>query len=193
MKSLAAGALEAMWIRNIFSEIGLLLSRPITMYVDNQSSIKMAENPVLYKRTKHIEKGCHLVRDHIKKGRVALEFIRSHEQVADIRTKPLPKGEFVTSWIGRHIAKGCCRLVSLRDRPQIILFTEQLTRSARLRLSFKDGSPEFLLIQSNFVKAQISTLCNFITSLGLRGSVGLSTYSPRRCTGPCCRPIMLVS
>jgi hypothetical protein len=93
-RSLAAGALEAMWIRNIFSEIGLPLSRPITMYVDNQSSIKMAENPVLHKRTKHIEKGCHLVRDHIKKGRVALEFIRSHEQVADILTKPLPKVSF---------------------------------------------------------------------------------------------------
>jgi hypothetical protein len=93
-RSLAEGALEAMWIRNVFSEIGMPLSRPITIYVDNQSSIKMVENPVLHKRTKHIEKACHLVRDHIKKGRVAREFIRSHEQVANILTKPLTKVRF---------------------------------------------------------------------------------------------------
>jgi hypothetical protein len=74
-RSLVERALEAMWIRNVFSEIGTPLSRPIVMYIDNQSSIRMAENPVFHKRTKHIENSYHLVRDHIKKGRVVLEFV----------------------------------------------------------------------------------------------------------------------
>jgi hypothetical protein len=93
-RSLTEGALEAMWIKNVFSEIGTPLSRPIVLYVNNQSSIRMAENPILYKRTKHIEKSCPLIRDHIKKGRVVLKFVRSHQQIADILTKPLNKVRF---------------------------------------------------------------------------------------------------
>jgi len=54
----------------------------------------MAKNPVLQGRTKHIEKACHLIRDHIKKGKISLEYVRSQQQVTDIFTKPLNKVQF---------------------------------------------------------------------------------------------------
>jgi hypothetical protein len=93
-RAVAEGAKEAMWLRNLMEEIGFPFTKPITLFVDNQSAIKMARNPVLQARTKHIEKSCHLIRDHVKKGRIQLEFIRSREQIADVLTKPISTVHF---------------------------------------------------------------------------------------------------
>jgi hypothetical protein len=65
------------------------------IYCDNQSCIKLSENPVFHDRSKHIEIIYHFIRDRIQKGAVKLQYISTDEQVADILTKPLEKGKFV--------------------------------------------------------------------------------------------------
>jgi hypothetical protein len=85
---------EAMWYRNLFEDIGLPLTKAITIFCDNQSILKMAKSPQILARNKYIEKACHLVRDYVKKGRVNLEYIRSKEQIANVLTKPLSKVQF---------------------------------------------------------------------------------------------------
>jgi len=52
---------EAMWVWNLFEEIKFPIMRPITIFCDNQSCIKMAKNPLFQGRTKHIEKTCHFM------------------------------------------------------------------------------------------------------------------------------------
>ena len=83
-----------MWYKNIFDEIGMTLTKPIPIMVDNMSYIKMAKDPVFQGKTKHIEKSCHFIQDHVKKDRIILYHIRSKEQPANILTKHLPKNQF---------------------------------------------------------------------------------------------------
>eukprot|EP00253_Pinus_taeda_P023629 PITA_23629 len=69
--------------------------RPLVIYCDNQSCIKLTENPVFHDRSKHIGIKYHFIRDYVQKGTVKLEYIPTDEQVAYILTKALPWGKHV--------------------------------------------------------------------------------------------------
>jgi len=62
---------------------------------DNQSFIKISENPVFYDRSKHIEIIYHFIRDRIEKGELRLQYISIDKHVVDILTKPLFNKKFV--------------------------------------------------------------------------------------------------
>eukprot|EP00253_Pinus_taeda_P013051 PITA_13051 len=86
---------EAIWLRKmLFGLFGQPL-RPSVIYCDNQSCIKITENPVFHDRSKHIGIRYHFIRDYVQKGVVKLEYISTDEQVADILTKALPRGKHV--------------------------------------------------------------------------------------------------
>jgi hypothetical protein len=93
-RAVAEATKEALWLRNIMDELGMKLVKPITIGCDNQSCIRMATNPVLHERTKHIEAQCHFIRDNIKKNRIELKYVRSQQQYADILTKALARPRF---------------------------------------------------------------------------------------------------
>ena len=59
------------------------------MYCDNMSSIQLANNPVFHARTKHIEVHYHFVHKKALAGSIALVYVSTQEQVADIFTKSL--------------------------------------------------------------------------------------------------------
>eukprot|EP00253_Pinus_taeda_P004436 PITA_04436 len=61
---------------------------------DNQSCIKLSENPVFHDRSKHIDVWCHFVKDCVQRGVVQLSYTPTREQVADILTKALGKTKF---------------------------------------------------------------------------------------------------
>jgi hypothetical protein len=69
--------------------------RPIVIYCDNHSCIKLLENPVFHDRSKNIEIQYHFIRDYVQRGAVELQHISTKEQVADILTKALNMGKFV--------------------------------------------------------------------------------------------------
>ena len=86
---------EALWLRKLLSGLFDEELSPTVIYCDNQSCIKLTENPVFYDRTKHIEIKYHFIRDWVQKGAVKLEYVSTDEQVADILTKSLPWGKHV--------------------------------------------------------------------------------------------------
>ena len=94
-RALSEAGREAQWLRNLLEDLGMKFEAPIVIWCDNQSAIKMAKNPVMHARTKHIERHCHLIRDYVKKRRIQVEFVRSQEQAADGLTKPLTKVRFI--------------------------------------------------------------------------------------------------
>jgi hypothetical protein len=61
---------------------------------DNESAIKMADNPVEHSRTKHIAIRYHFLRDHQQKGDIEISYINTKDQLADIFTKPLDEQTF---------------------------------------------------------------------------------------------------
>jgi hypothetical protein len=65
------------------------------IHCDNQSCIKLSENPVFHDRSKHIEIRYHFIQDWVQRGAVQLQYIPTDDQVADILTKALPRGKHV--------------------------------------------------------------------------------------------------
>jgi hypothetical protein len=61
----------------------------VHLLCDNESAMKIAKNPVLHSRTKHIDIRRHFLREKEDTGDIALQNVRSEEQLADIFIKPL--------------------------------------------------------------------------------------------------------
>jgi hypothetical protein len=62
----------------------------VQLQCDSTSAISVAKNPVLHSKTKHIEVRYHF----LEKGKIALIHVPTHDQLADIFTKPLDQATF---------------------------------------------------------------------------------------------------
>ena len=82
---------EVVWITKLFKELGADIVTPAIIYSDSKSAIKIAANPVLHERTKHIELDCHFIREKIQNRLIQTECLHTKEQEADILTKGLSK------------------------------------------------------------------------------------------------------
>jgi hypothetical protein len=85
---------EAIWFRKLLTGLFDLEMRVTLILCDNQSCIKMTENPVFHDRSKHIEIRYHYICDMVQRGALKLQYISTDEQVADVLTKPLSRIKF---------------------------------------------------------------------------------------------------
>jgi hypothetical protein len=92
--SLSDTSRQLMWVRNLFTELGIDLA-PIPLYGDNQGSIFIASNPVQEKRSKHIDLRYHYIRDVVQNGKVELFFVEGTQNPADMFTKNLGRVKFL--------------------------------------------------------------------------------------------------
>jgi hypothetical protein len=88
-------AREGAHIRAVASELGLLPPGPTRLRIDNKSAIDMAHDPVAFKKTKHIMRESHYLRDLVARRVYAPEHVVSSDNLADILTKALPRLTFV--------------------------------------------------------------------------------------------------
>jgi hypothetical protein len=91
----AAGqcCVQLLWMRQTLQDFGYNLSK-VPLLCDNESAIRMADNPVEHSRTKHIDIRHHFLRDHQQKGDIEVYHISTENQLADIFTKPLDEKTF---------------------------------------------------------------------------------------------------
>ena len=61
---------------------------------DNESAIKLTNNPISHSRTKHIDIRYHFLRDHETKGDIEIRLVSTEKQLADIFTKPVDESRF---------------------------------------------------------------------------------------------------
>ena len=66
---------ENIWIRNLLKDLGANCEKATALYVDNQSAIKSAKNPVFHRRTKHIDVRFHFIREKVASQEIALIYI----------------------------------------------------------------------------------------------------------------------
>jgi len=85
------GTCEAIWMRKIL--VGLFGEQMdlTVIYCDNQSCIKLSENPVFHDQSKHIDIQYHHLRDCVLRQIMLLDYIPMEEQDADILTKALQR------------------------------------------------------------------------------------------------------
>ena len=66
-RSMTETACEMIWLRSPLSKLGFAIQTPMATHCNNQTAIFIANNPIFYERTKHIEVDCHFVRDMVMK------------------------------------------------------------------------------------------------------------------------------
>jgi hypothetical protein len=84
---------QLLWMRQTLRDYGYKLSK-VPLLCDNESAIRMADNPVEHSRTKHIAIWYHFLRDHQQREDIEIAYISTKEQLADIFTKPLDEKTF---------------------------------------------------------------------------------------------------
>jgi hypothetical protein len=67
---------QILWMRQTLQDFGYNLSK-VPLLCDNESAIRMADNPVEYSRTKHIDIWHHFLRDHQQKGDIEVYHINT--------------------------------------------------------------------------------------------------------------------
>lgn len=87
--ALALAGQEAVFLRNLLSEIGFNQSIPTVLSEDNQSCIALTKNPGNHKRTKHIDVKYHFLRNLTNNGVISVIYISTEIMIADILTKHL--------------------------------------------------------------------------------------------------------
>jgi len=85
---------QAMWITNLFGEIGFPVS-PITICGNNQDSLFISSNSVQEKRTKHIDIHYYYIQECIENNKVSVVFVPENDNLADMFTKNLDRLKFV--------------------------------------------------------------------------------------------------
>ncbi|KAA0026182.1 putative mitochondrial protein [Cucumis melo var. makuwa] len=80
-------AQENMWIKQLMKEE---INHATTLYCDNLSAVRLAENSVFHARTKHVELHYHFIREKVLQEEIEMKPIKAEDQIADIFTKGLP-------------------------------------------------------------------------------------------------------
>ena len=84
---------KLLWMKKLLSDYGISQDTMI-VYCDNSSTIDISKNPVQHSKTKHIEIRYRFIRDLVERKILALEYILTECQNADIFTKPLDRSKF---------------------------------------------------------------------------------------------------
>ncbi len=83
------------WMTQFIQELGFQQEDPVNIYVDNQTAIKLAENPELHKQSQHIDKQYHWICKQVELGLITLSWVLTEENLTNIFMKSLLASQFV--------------------------------------------------------------------------------------------------
>lgn len=84
-------AWQALWLRQLLSDLGFTLDRPLTILNDNNAAILLSRDPVHHDKSKHIDIRHHHLREQVEKGNIEVQHISTTDNVTDMLTKSLPQ------------------------------------------------------------------------------------------------------
>ena len=88
-RAAAMAAQESTWLIQLLKDLHQPIQYAIPLYCDNQSAIRLAENPVFHARTKHVEVHYHFLREKVLQEEIEMVQVKTEDQVADLFTKGL--------------------------------------------------------------------------------------------------------
>ena len=81
-QGMAAAVQEALHLKQLLEDFGIQQKRPIAIGEDNQSCIRLCQNPVMQKRSKHIEIKFHFIRDKKEDGTISIHYVFTDKMAA---------------------------------------------------------------------------------------------------------------
>ena len=89
---------EIEFIRNICTDMGVVLDSRLVLALDNTACIDIANDVGVSARTKHFDRSIHYLRDLTQMRRILPFYVKTDQQLADGYTKSLDKSKF-HSWV----------------------------------------------------------------------------------------------
>ena len=86
-------AQESTWLIQLMNNLHQLVDYAVPLYCENQSAIRLMENPVFHVRTKHVEVHYHFIKEKVLQEEIEMRQIKTDDQVADLFTKSLSTGK----------------------------------------------------------------------------------------------------
>ncbi|GKE38117.1 gag/pol polyprotein [Tanacetum coccineum] len=94
-KVLADTVAKLTWLQALLNELGIRSSSTPILWCDNLGATYLSANPIFHARTKYEEIDYHFVREKVAQRDLRVQHISTHDQIADIFTKPLPTPRFL--------------------------------------------------------------------------------------------------
>ncbi|SOV06061.1 uncharacterized protein UDID_19260 [Ustilago sp. UG-2017a] len=79
---------ETLFFSYLLRDLEITDVRPV-LYTDSQGCIQVSKDPAKHWKLKHIDTQYHFVHDHVQEGDVAIKYVGTANNVADVLTKPL--------------------------------------------------------------------------------------------------------
>ena len=80
---------EGIYYRDLLEDLGMGESAPTPLYLDSKATIDLAKDPVAFKKTKHILRHAHWLRDAVSREIFVPRFVDTTKQLGDMLTKAL--------------------------------------------------------------------------------------------------------
>ena len=106
--AMANATKEAMWLWNIFCELGFKQTEPTLIFGDNQSALAITQSKQYHQWSKYFHLKHHYIREKVTKGAIKVQYCPTNKMIVDIFTKRLPKPrheQHVTN-LGLYLAWG---------------------------------------------------------------------------------------
>jgi hypothetical protein len=84
---------QVLWMKQTLRDFSYNLSK-FSLLCDNESAIRLADNPGEYSRNKYIDIRHHFLRDHQQREDIDICHVSTDHQLANILTKPLDERRF---------------------------------------------------------------------------------------------------
>ena len=93
-QSVPSTAAELCWITSLMTKLGIPPQQTPVIYCDNMGATYLTANPVFHSRMKHLALDYHFVRQQVQNRTVRVSHVSTHDQLADVLTKPLSRPRF---------------------------------------------------------------------------------------------------
>ena len=89
-------AKEIVWLKKFYSDLGVIpeMDKLLVLFCDNTGAIANSKEPRSHKRSKHIERKYHIIREYVARGDVKVMKITSEDNLAYPFTKTLLEDTF---------------------------------------------------------------------------------------------------
>ena len=92
--ALSSAADEALWMRNLLTEVGIEIKDPVPIMCDNQGTVFTVHNPYINHRSKHLDIRYFRARQHIRKELIDVFYCPTALNLSDFFTKSLGTEHF---------------------------------------------------------------------------------------------------
>jgi hypothetical protein len=127
---------ETLFFSYLLRAFGIDFGTP-TLLCDNMACIRVSQDAVQHWKLKHIDTRYHFVRDTAKEGKIQIRYVATHNNAADIFTKP----------VNRHAITQALKVLGIVEQPlgrtvkDTTTVNTTVTHTSKPPLTHEDGPP----------------------------------------------------